>query len=98
MFSKSHIQSLYPIGSVVKLKGSPKSVMIIGFCQTDAEHPENDYDYLGVLYPEGFVGSGSQFFFNADAIESVVFEGYQSDELNVLKERIAAFFESKAAE
>ena len=69
--------------------------MIIGICQSDANDPEKDYDYIGVLYPEGNLGTGSQFFFNSDAIDEVVFEGYRSDEWEKLLERISDYYQKQ---
>lgn len=76
---KTTIEQLLPIGSVVHLKDTSKDLMVVGVCQRDALQPDLEYDYLGVLFPQGFVGTGSQFFFNADAIEAVVFTGCQND-------------------
>lgn len=49
------IKSLLPIGTVVLLKGAKKKLMIIGVKQTNAETDE-EFDYLGVIYPEGNIG------------------------------------------
>ena len=58
---EDRIRELLPIGSVVLLKDAVKRVMIYGVMQTDSETDE-DYDYLGVVYPEGSMGDGSSFF------------------------------------
>lgn len=79
MYTGITIDRLLPIGSVVHLKDTNKDLMVVGVCQTDALQPNLQYDYLGVLFPEGFVGTGSQFFFNADTIETVVFTGCQNE-------------------
>ena len=68
------IRELLPIGSVVLLKNGIKKAMIIGMMQS------TDYDYLGVLYPEGFFDVKSMFFFNHDQINDVVFRGYENPE------------------
>ena len=67
------IQNLLPIGSVVKLKGGDKPLMVFGIL------PQNKvqrYDYLGVLYPEGFLDSEMVFMFNHSDIDEVKFIGY----------------------
>ena len=47
-----NIENLLPIGSVVLLKGGVKRLMIYGVRQTDKKD-NTEYDYIGVLYPEG---------------------------------------------
>jgi len=74
------IKDLLPIGSVVMLKNAEKPLMIYGIKQLDTENPENEYDYIGVLYPEGNIGSNFQYMFNHVDIEEVLFVGYDSPE------------------
>ena len=38
------------------------------------------YDYLGVPYPEGFIGQGSTYLFNHEAISEVVYKGFEDEE------------------
>ena len=66
---------LLPIGSIVVLKEGYKKLMIIGRMQLQGKE-EGLWDYLGVLYPEGYLGEGYTFLFNNEDIEEVVFEGY----------------------
>ena len=66
---------LLPIGSIVVLKEGYKKLMIIGRMQLQGKE-ERLWDYLGVLYPEGYLGEGYKFLFNNEDIEEVVFEGY----------------------
>ena len=70
---------LLPIGSVVLLKNAQKRLMVFGIGQTDTE-TGRDYDYIGVMYPEGNMGDGSQFFFNHTDIGTVEFRGYEEEE------------------
>mgnify|MGYP003283420860 CR=1 FL=1 len=67
----TEIKQLLPIGSVVLLKNGIKKAMIIGMMQStvDKEGQITDYDYLGVLYPEGFFDLKSMFFFNHGQID-----------------------------
>jgi len=74
------LKSLLPIGSVVLLQGGIKKVMIIGIKQIREEEPEKEYDYIGVLYPEGFLGADANFLFNHEDINDVVFTGYDNPE------------------
>ena len=50
------IKDLLPIGSIVLLKDGEKRLMINGIMQSDASGNGQEYDYLGVLYPEGHIG------------------------------------------
>ena len=38
------------------------------------------YDYIGVLYPEGFISNEYNFLFNHEDINDVVFTGYNNPE------------------
>ena len=75
------IRDLLPIGSVVMLRDAEKPVMIFGIKQLDTENPEDEYDYIGVLYPEGNIGSDFQYLFNHADIDKVLFKGYETEEL-----------------
>lgn len=59
---------LLPIGTVVLLKNAEKRLMIFGIGQTDTSNRE-EYDYIGVLYPEGSIGDEARFLFNHSDIE-----------------------------
>lgn len=73
-------KDLLPIGSVVTLKGGIKKLMIIGVKMATQDEPDNFYDYMGVLFPEGFVGIQSCFLFNHDDVNDVIFLGYNNPE------------------
>ncbi len=42
------------------------------------------YDYIGVPYPEGYIGQEAAMLFNHESIEKVVFIGYSNDERIIL--------------
>lgn len=66
------MKNLLPIGSVVLLKDATKKLVIIGILQVNPS--ENKiYDYLGVPYPEGYVGSDNNFLFNHSDINDIIF-------------------------
>ena len=65
-----------PVGSVVLLEGGKKKTIIMGILQMDAETPERVYDYLGVPYPEGYLGQGSSYLFAHSDIAQLVYCGY----------------------
>lgn len=88
------IKELLPIGSVVLLEGGKKRVMIYGIKQTDQDTQE-EYDYIGVVYPEGNMGQGTQFLFNHDKIVEVFFKGYNDEERQDFIQRLADYYAQK---
>lgn len=73
-------KELLPIGSVVALKGNIKKLMITGIKIAKEDEPEIYYDYMGVFFPEGYVGNNSNFLFNHSDINDIVFRGYDNPE------------------
>lgn len=69
-----------PIGSVVKLKGIGKRLVIVGIIQMEQGNTDTLHDYMGVPYPEGSLGPGMNFLFDHDKIEEVIFRGFEDDE------------------
>lgn len=69
-----------PIGSVVLLRDASKKLMITGIQPVPSDEPEKVYDYIGVVYPEGYLGSEYNFLFNHSDINDVVFRGYTNPE------------------
>lgn len=88
------IKELLPIGSVVILNGGQKKLMIFGVKQTD-NNTGTEYDYIGVLYPEGNIGEQGQFLFNQSDIEQVFFQGYEDDERDEFIEKLDEFYQSQ---
>lgn len=74
---------LLPIGSIVRLTGSEKYVMIYGVKQKTSFNPEIMIDYVAVPYPEGYFSEKYQYIFNQDDIEEVIFRGYEDDSREV---------------
>ncbi len=78
----TNVKNLLPIGSVVLNKGADKKLMIIGILiETNGVR----YDYIGVLYPEGFVDAEKLFAFNHDDIEKVEYIGYMNAEYQLFR-------------
>ena len=77
-------QELLALGSIVVLHGGYKKLMIIGRMQLQGKE-EKLWDYLGVLYPEGYLGDNYKFLFNNEDISEVIFEGYSDLEDETLK-------------
>lgn len=88
-----NVKQLLPIGSVIRLKGAKKNLMVFGICQTQ-KNTGKEYDYIGVLWPEGNIGSETQVLFAHDDIEGVLFTGYDTPERQDFIERLNAFYET----
>ena len=71
---------LLPNGSVVLLKNSTRKVMIVGVCQRGVDHPDKVWDYVGVIFPEGFLSADQMFMFDHEQIEQIFALGYQDEE------------------
>lgn len=67
------IKDLLPIGSVVVLKDTEKALMVIGILPRNEETVK---DYIGVLYPEGFINTDTFLIFDHKDIELVLFRGF----------------------
>lgn len=91
----TELKNYLPIGSVVLLKGATKKSVIIGIMQNIVDEEKNvtEYDYIGVMYPEGFLGRDSMIFFNHDAIADVIYRGYENPERTELFEKLEANIE-----
>lgn len=67
-----------PIGSVVLLNKSHKTLMIYGRKQTHLESGI-EFDYIGCLYPEGYISDELIIFFNRSDISKILFYGLTND-------------------
>lgn len=88
------ISELLPIGSVVLLHEGKKRLMIYGIKQTNMDDG-TEYDYLGVLYPEGNLGKEGHFFFNATDVEKVCFRGFDDEERQLFISKLEEFYQQK---
>lgn len=82
------MNTILPIGSVVKLNDIQFPVMIFGFLQQNGLQPGRYVDYVGVPYPVGNVGLQAQLGFQMEDITEVLFEGYRTDSFNLWEEVI----------
>lgn len=89
-----NISELLPIGSVVMLNGGKKRLMVYGIKQTNVADGV-EYDYLGVLYPEGNLGNEGHFFFNSADIEKVYFLGLNDAERQSFIADLERFYAQK---
>lgn len=85
--SKTEIDDLLPIGSVVNVFDYEHRVMIIGIKQLCLDD-NNEYDYAAVPYPEGQIGVESQVLFNNENITNISFIGCQDSDYFAFKEQI----------
>lgn len=90
----AQIKKLLPVGSVVFLKSAVKKVMIIGIKQ---KNQQNDtlYDYVGVLYPEGYINNKILFNFNHEDIMDIVYRGYENSEQEEFLEMVHETMENQ---
>lgn len=89
-----NVKELLPIGSVVLLEGGEKKLMVFGVKQTDKESG-TEYDYIGVIYPEGNIGDGGQFFFNHSDIAESFYRGFEDAERDAFIEKLATYYAQK---
>lgn len=87
------IKDLLPVGSVVLLKEGQKKLMICGILQSDAANQGDEYDYMGVLYPEGHIGEQFQYLFYHEDIDQIIFRGYEDEERDAFLTKLAALYE-----
>ncbi len=80
------MNNILPIGSVVMLENGTKPVMIFGYLQKSNLAPDMIADYVGVPYPEGNLGLGTQIGFQMNEIKEVLFEGYATEAFEPWKE------------
>jgi len=86
-----NINELLPIGSVIWLRDSKRPLMIFGVKQEKLDTRE-EYDYIGVIYPEGNMGAESQFLFMHKDIEKVLFRGYEDSSRKEFIRRLEDFY------
>jgi hypothetical protein len=72
------MEKYLPLGSVVRLKGGTKIIMIYGRRQLSVK-TQKMYDYVACLYPEGNINENYTFMFNHGDIEEIAFLGFSSD-------------------
>lgn len=80
------MKELLPIGSVVLLEDAEKALMTIGIMQ---KSNETLYDYIGVIYPEGYINRDTFFVFNHEDIEKILFKGHESQEYKTFLEKVS---------
>ena len=87
-----NVKELLPIGSVVLLKKGKKRLMIYGIIQSDIENETEEYDYIGVPYPEGNMGPEYQYLFFHKDIEEIYFRGFEDIERQEFVKNLEKFY------
>lgn len=90
------VREFLPIGTVVSLKKGTKKLMIFGIVQSIQEKTDQEYDYIGVPYPEGNMGQDYQYLFNHDDVEQVYFRGFEDVERQEFIYNLSEFYKKKA--
>lgn len=83
------IKDYLPIGSVVKLSNNNK-YLIYGFAQAYTNKPKDQYDYIGVPYPEGNLLSDDHIMFDHNDITEICFRGYTDEDYDSFIEMMDA--------
>lgn len=67
-----------PIGTIVLLKGARKRVMIIGYCKYKGDDTSKVYDYVGCMYPEGYISPDTTALFDHEQIDAIFSLGFRN--------------------
>lgn len=76
------ITNLLPVGSVVELREANKKLTIIGIL---VNNNGAKFDYIAVLFPEGYIDPQYMYAFNHEDIEKVHFLGYMNSEFQLFR-------------
>lgn len=90
-----NLKELLPIGSIVLLKEGSKKLMVFGVKQADAD-TEKEYDYAGVVYPEGNIGNDAWFLFDHENIAEIYFRGYEDEERTEFIGKLSDYYAEKS--
>lgn len=89
------VNNYLPIGSIVLLKDGNKKLMIFGIIQSDQDESESqEYDYIGVPYPEGNMGQDYQYLFNHQDVDKIVNRGYEDLEREDFLKKLEDYLKS----
>ncbi len=67
-----------PVGTVVTLIEEKEQLMIIGFCQKNNKN-DRIWDYVGVVYPIGYISFERMILFDSNQIGTIHFIGCQDE-------------------
>lgn len=69
-----------PVGSTVELAHKYEKKLVVTIIGRAMRYNDSLYDYVGVLYPFGFLGDDSAFYFNNSDISKVIDHGLVTSE------------------
>ncbi len=87
-------KQLFPIGTVILLEGAEKRMMIYGILPVNSGDGKT-YDYIGCLYPEGFIDNEHCYLFNNEDIKNVEYLGYVDVEQQEFRTKIAVMLDEE---
>ena len=85
-----------PIGSIVLLRGGAKKLMVVGYFGINPDGEQ--VDYMGVVYPEGYLDYKEVIGFNRVEVQEILFEGYKDIEQNNLFVQLDAYANGNVTE
>ena len=88
------ISEMLPIGTVILTEGADKKLMIIGVKPIDIE-TNTEYDYLTVMYPEGYMSEETMYFVNQENIAEVLYPGMDGEEQQEFKNKLEDFYQNQ---
>ena len=88
-------KQFFPIGTVVMLEGGEKRLMIYGLMPINSDDGII-YDYIGCLYPEGFIDNDHCYLFNNIDIVNVEFLGYVDVEQQEFSARVTMMLDEES--
>lgn len=89
------LKELLPVGSIVNLKNGKKRLMIFGILQRGENAPGEEFDYSGVPYPEGNMGTDYQYLFNHEDVDHIYFRGYDDIERVAFIEKLEEYYQNQ---
>lgn len=72
-------KNFYPVGTIVSLFNTKERLMIAGYLQRNNQS-DKIWDYVGVLYPVGFLTPNRMVLFDQEQIENIYYIGCQNVE------------------
>lgn len=69
----------YNIGTICNLKNSDVKILIIGYDGKSIKSPNYVFNYIGVVFPEGFIDNNKLCYFNNEHIGEIISLGYSDD-------------------
>lgn len=80
---------ILPIGTVCKLTGGKKRVMITGYFVKNKDDSSKFYDYSGCGFPEGVISTKVNLVFNHNQIEVIEKMGYEDEKSIEFSEKLS---------